>query len=47
LQALSRAMLELCEPNRARELGERAFAHSAGLSWQGVAERILSALALT
>jgi len=47
LQGLSRAMLELSEPARARELGQRAFAHSAGLSWQGVAERILSALRLT
>jgi hypothetical protein len=47
LQGLCRAMLELSEPGRAGELGRRAFAHSAGLSWQGVAERILSAMSLT
>jgi hypothetical protein len=47
LQGLSQAMLELSDPNRASELGRRAFSHSAGLSWQGVAERILSAMCLT
>lgn len=47
LQGLSRAMLELSEPERARELGERAFAHSARLTWKGVAERILAAMSLT
>lgn len=47
LQGLSRAMVELSEPNRARELGQRAFAHSAGFSWEDVAERILSSMSLT
>ena len=46
LQDLCQAMLGLCDPQAARALGERAFAHSAGFSWQAVAERVLSALVL-
>jgi glycosyltransferase involved in cell wall biosynthesis len=44
--ALTAAMLALCEPQRARELGERALARSALFTWQAVAERVLRVLGL-
>jgi glycosyltransferase involved in cell wall biosynthesis len=44
--ALLEAMLTMCDPITARRLGKRAFSHSAGFTWQGVAERVISALAL-
>jgi glycosyltransferase involved in cell wall biosynthesis len=40
------AMLRLCDPAVARELGERAREHAAQFTWEAVAERILRALAL-
>jgi glycosyltransferase involved in cell wall biosynthesis len=40
------AMLELAEPGRARELGERASAHAQLLSWRKVAERVVRASAV-
>jgi hypothetical protein len=43
-QALPEAMLELADPETARELGERARARAGSISWQAVAERVLSAL---
>jgi glycosyltransferase involved in cell wall biosynthesis len=42
--ALVAAMLELADPDTAHELGERARAHSALLTWRAVAERLLRAL---
>jgi hypothetical protein len=42
--ALLAAMLELCEPQTARRLGERAHRRSALLTWRAVAERLLRAL---
>jgi glycosyltransferase involved in cell wall biosynthesis len=42
--ALLEAMLHLCDPQVAKSLGERAFEHSRGFSWQAVAERVVSAL---
>ena len=45
-QGLRAAMLRMCDPETARQLGERAFAHADGLSWQKVAERLLSKLRL-
>lgn len=42
--ALAAAMERLADPAAARELGERAFAHSALFTWQAVAERVLGAL---
>lgn len=42
--ALVAAMLELADPDTARLLGKRAFAHSALFTWKNVAERILRAL---
>jgi glycogen synthase len=42
--ALVAAMLELSDPATARELGERAAAHSDMCTWQAVAERVLRAL---
>jgi hypothetical protein len=45
-QGLREAMLRICDPETARALGERAFAHADGLSWQKVAERLLSRLRL-
>jgi hypothetical protein len=38
------AMLELCEPETAKALGDRAHARSALYTWPAVAERILKAL---
>ena len=46
MQGLRQAMLRMCDPETARELGERAFAHAAGLSWQKVAQRLHSVLRL-
>jgi hypothetical protein len=45
-QGLRAAMLRMCDPATARELGERAFSHAEGLSWQKVAERMVSAMRL-
>lgn len=45
-QGLREAMLKLCDPETARQLGERAFKHAAELSWCKVAERFLSAIGL-
>ncbi len=42
--ALLEAMLELCEPETARSLGERAYERSKLLTWRAVAERLLRAL---
>jgi Glycosyl transferases group 1 len=42
--ALLTAMLELCDPETARQLGERAYQRSKLLTWQAVAERLLRAL---
>lgn len=42
--ALGVAMLELCEPETARRLGERAYERSKLLTWRAVAERLLRAL---
>jgi hypothetical protein len=42
--ALGAAMLELCEPETAKRLGERAYERSKLLTWQAVAERLLRAL---
>jgi hypothetical protein len=42
--ALSAAMLKLADPETARRLGERAFAHAAPLTWRATAERLLRAL---
>lgn len=38
------AMELLCDPDRARQLGERAATHAEQLTWRKVAERILRAL---
>jgi glycosyltransferase involved in cell wall biosynthesis len=43
---LEAAMLRLCDPAVARELGERAREHAAQFTWEAVAERILRALEL-
>lgn len=43
---LLEAMLAICDPNTAARLGERAFSHSQGFTWQAVAERMLAALKL-
>jgi Glycosyl transferases group 1 len=42
--ALTAAMLELADPDTARELGERAYRHAAPYTWQAVGERLLRAL---
>jgi glycogen synthase len=42
--ALPAAMLELCDPETARRLGNRAHRRSALLTWQAVAERLLRVL---
>lgn len=42
--ALPRAMLEMADPETARELGARAHARSPSLTWPAVAERVLTAL---
>lgn len=42
--ALNEAMLELAEPERARELGRQAQEHAELLTWDAVAERLLRAL---
>lgn len=42
--ALTEAMLELCDPETARELGERAHRHAAPFTWQAVGERLLRVL---
>lgn len=42
--ALPTAMLRLADPDTARVLGERAFAHAAPLTWRATAERVLRAL---
>jgi hypothetical protein len=39
-------VLELAEPDRARELGELARTHSELLSWRKVAERVVRATAI-
>lgn len=44
LEALFRAMLELADPETARELGARAHARSRTCTWRAVAERVLAAL---
>ncbi len=41
---LIEAMLQLADPEIARRLGERAFAHSSLFTWKAVAERLLRAL---
>jgi glycosyltransferase involved in cell wall biosynthesis len=43
-RALLEAMLELAAPETARELGACARARSASVTWQAVAERVLTAL---
>jgi hypothetical protein len=43
-EALVGAMLELCDPETARTLGERARVRSELYTWRAVAERILKAL---
>ncbi|HET8863039.1 MAG TPA: glycosyltransferase family 4 protein [Solirubrobacterales bacterium] len=43
-EALTRAMLELAEPETARQLGERAYRHAAPFTWRAVGERLLRAL---
>jgi glycosyltransferase involved in cell wall biosynthesis len=43
---LATAMERLADPDIARELGERALAHSALFTWQAVAERVLGAMAI-
>ena len=42
--ALPAAMLRLADPETARRLGQRAFEHAAGFTWQATAERLLRAL---
>lgn len=42
--ALTEAMLELADPEAARQLGERAYRHAAPFTWQAVGERLLRAL---
>jgi glycosyltransferase involved in cell wall biosynthesis len=42
--ALTRAMLDLCDPPRAAQLGALAKANSDRFTWQAVAERVLRAL---
>ncbi len=42
--ALERAMLEMCDPALAKELGDRARIRSDVYTWRAVAERILKAL---
>jgi glycosyltransferase involved in cell wall biosynthesis len=44
--AIVRAMLELCDPERARDLGALAREHSRLFTWRKVAERLLRALAI-
>jgi hypothetical protein len=41
---LVKAMLELCDPDLARELGDRARLRSDLYTWQAVAERVLRAI---
>jgi Glycosyl transferases group 1 len=43
-QALTQAMLEMADAETARGCGETALARSGGLTWQAVAERVLTAL---
>ncbi len=43
-EALTRAMLEMADPETARSCGERALARSEDLTWQAVAKRVLTAL---
>ncbi len=43
-EALTRAMLEMADPETARSCGERALARSGTLTWQACAERVLTAL---
>jgi glycosyltransferase involved in cell wall biosynthesis len=42
--ALTAAMLSLCDPQTARQLGERARERARLFTWQAVAERVLRAL---
>jgi Glycosyl transferases group 1 len=42
-RGLPQAMLELADPETARELGERARSRSGTRTWQAVAERVLTA----
>jgi glycogen synthase len=46
-EALEAAMIELCDPATARDLGNRARARSDLYTWRMVAERVLRALAPT
>jgi glycosyltransferase involved in cell wall biosynthesis len=43
-QGLTRAMLEMADPETARELGGRAHARSRTRTWRAVAERVLAVL---
>jgi hypothetical protein len=43
--ALLEAMLDLCDPGTAKDLGERAQRHARDYTWQAVAERVIAALA--
>lgn len=42
--ALTGAMLELSDPEAARQLGERAYRHAAPFTWQATGERLLRAV---
>jgi glycogen synthase len=44
-QGLIDAMVQIADPNRARDLGALARAHISSLSWQKIAERMLAVLA--
>jgi hypothetical protein len=43
--ALLEAMLDLCDPQTARRMGDRAREHARQYTWQAVAERVVAALA--
>lgn len=43
-EALTAAMLDLADPDTARELGESAYRHAAPYTWRAVGERLLRAL---
>jgi glycosyltransferase involved in cell wall biosynthesis len=42
--ALMDAMLSMCDPETAKRLGDRAFSHSQGFTWERVANRVVDAL---
>jgi Glycosyl transferases group 1 len=42
--ALTAAMVQLADPETARQLGERAYRHAAPYTWRAVGERLLRAL---